>query len=261
MMHTSFGQNSFTQIGAPAQGIGYATSCIGDEWSIFNNVAGMAKIKNPIAACTYLSIPSFKSFNRMAAVINIPFHLLTAGAAVYRFGDALYNEQILTLAAANKFGLASLGAKAEYIQYNIQGYGTKGFVSFSAGGIAELTPTLSVGAYIQHINQPQLSSYENEKLPTWMNLGISFKPVTTVVITSEIQKALDFSPTYKAGLAYEVHKKIIIRTGFNIRPDKAFFGLGFRLKQFLFDYAFAFSQNTGSQHQASVGYKIKKYQP
>jgi hypothetical protein len=71
----------------------------------------------------------------------------------FRFGDDLYNEQMVSLGFGNKFGIASLGVKANYIQYQADGFGTYGAVSIDFGGLAELTDQLSIGAYITNLNQ------------------------------------------------------------------------------------------------------------
>ena len=38
-------QSSSTLIGGRAGGLAYSSSCLDDEWSIFNNIGGLAKLK------------------------------------------------------------------------------------------------------------------------------------------------------------------------------------------------------------------------
>lgn len=259
LLHGTFflqAQSVSTLMGARAQGLGYASSCLKDEWAIFNNAGGLADIDHTTAAFTYASYPGFKPFNRMAAIVAVPSTYGVAGLGVFRFGDDLYNEQILTAAFSNTFGIASLGAKLNYIQYNAEGFGRRGVASFSFGGITRLTSRFSIGAHITNIFQPEIS--EGERLPTLLAVGIGFTPSDKLLLTSEIEKDIEFPFTWKAGLEYKVYKKFTFRTGFNIRPQAAFFGFGFTPSLFQLDYAYSHSMNMGAQHQASVSYRFKK---
>jgi len=253
----TFSQSSSTILSARAHALGNAAACLSDEWSVINNIGGLASVKQVTTAFSLKAVPQFKSFNRMAMVGAIPTQLGVAGFSVYRFGDDLYNEQILSAGFSNRFGLASLGIKANYIQYNAEGFGRKDAVTISAGGIAEITPQILVGAYIVNINQPKLEEGD-ERIPTILTAGIAFKPTNKLFITTEIEKDLDYAATWKAGIEYQVHKKFLFRTGFNINPNAGFVGLGFRPARFLLDYAFEYASHLGGQHQATVGYQFIK---
>jgi hypothetical protein len=257
LIHSSGAQTSAGLIGARSMSIGYASACLSDEWSVFNNVAGLAKVKDPAAAFTYHAFPYFIPFNRMAATVVVPVSIGVSAVGVYRFGDALYNEQILSCGFANTMGLASLGVKLNYIQYHIEGFGSTRALSVSAGGIATLTPAFSVGAHIININQPVLTKQGDETLPAIMVLGFGFKVSGQVFIASEIEKDLSYALRWKTGLEYRLHKKFTLRTGFNINPDAAFLGFGCKAKKFLLDYGLQWSMNTGVNHQAGVCYRFK----
>jgi hypothetical protein len=107
-------------MGARAASVGYSSSTLTDEWSIFNNVAGLAKVTTIVAAFSYDVQPTFKPFNKAAATFSYPINIGVAGLGLFRFGDNLYNEQLLTLGYSSTFGLASLGVRLNYIQYSIQ---------------------------------------------------------------------------------------------------------------------------------------------
>lgn len=244
-------------MGARSCGLAYASGGLVDEWSLFNNVAGLAKVEKLSAAFAYDTQPSFKSFNRMAAVFAVPLKLGVAGAGIFRFGDELYNEQIVSVGFSNTFGLASLGLKANYIQYNAPGFGTKGIFSISFGGIATLTEKISVSAHIANINQPNISKSEKEKLPTILLMGLGAQLTTQTFFTTELEKDLQNPVKWKTGVEYQPFKKFICRTGFSINPDAIFFGFGFRPMKFKLDYAYQHNFTLGSRHQATVGYIFK----
>ena len=255
-VHVVAAQSVSTQIGARANGIGYASASLFDTWSIFNNVAGLAKVDKASVGFTYDLHPSTSGANRTAAVFALPTPVGVAGIGAYRFGDQLYNEHIISAGFANKFGLAALGAQINYIQYTADGFGTKGVASVNLGGIAELTPRLFIGAYVINVNQPNISG--EEKLPTKLIAGLGIKPIDKVIIAAEIEKDLNYDPTWKMGIEYFFHKKICARTGYNLHPNTAFFGLGFKTSKFTIDYAIQHSILLSLSHQASVGYQFSK---
>lgn len=245
-------------LGARQNGLGYASSCLNDEWSLFNNIGGMADVKNFTTSFTYDARPYLKSFNRMAFVLANPFTFGVIGLGASRFGDDLYNEQVLTAGFSNHVGLASLGLKVNYVQYRAEGFGSTSAFTISFGGIAQLTPSFAVGAHLININQPRISSTDTDRIPTYFIAGVALRPSEKVLILSEIEKDLDHSPTWKAALEYQAHQKLSFRTGFNINPNAAFIGLGFKPGKFLLDYAFQYHPDLGGSHQATVGYTIKK---
>lgn len=247
-------QNSSTLMGARAAALGYAASCIGDEWSVLNNIGALARVKETAAAFSYNALPSFAPFNKSAAVFALSTNFGVAGFGLFHFGNSLYSEQLVTLGFSNTFGLASLGARINYVQYNAQGFGRKAVWTLGLGGTAALTPKLTVGAYITNINQPSLT--DQEKLPTLLTAGISFKPSDNTLIVTEIEKDIDFGAVWRTGIEYKVYKKISFRTGFNINPNTGFFGFGFRPKKFSCDYAFQYNNAIGGRHEASVSYKF-----
>ncbi len=251
----AFGQSASTTMGARMAGMGNS-SCISDEWSILNNVGGLAKVKEISTAYSFEIKPALLGSSRMAAIFSTPLKTGAMGLGVFKFGDNIYSEQVLTTGYSNQFGIASLGIKLNYIQYRAEGFGTKSALTISAGGIAEITPQLSIGASIQNINQPKLT--DGEKLPTRLAVGLSFKPSEQVLLVTEVEKDLAYDPIIKAGIEYCIHKKVFARTGFNLHPEAAFFGIGFKGWRLKFDYAIQYTNSLNFAHQASACYRIEK---
>ena len=249
-------QSTSTLMGARAAGMGYSSSALTDEWSLFNNVAGLAKVTAITAAFTYDAQPAFKPFNKVAATCVYPLKIGVAGLGFFRFGDDLYSEQILTAAYSSTFGLASLGVKVNLVQYNVKGFGTKSLVTASFGGIAQLTERLFLGAHVVNINQPKISSVDEERVPTLLIAGMLTKVTDDLSVSAELEKDLDYDASVKAGLEYRILKKFFLRTGFRIQPNAGFFGLGFKPARYSLDYAFQYTQGWGSRHQASVSYRL-----
>ncbi|MFN3840684.1 MAG: hypothetical protein ACK4RF_08245 [Cyclobacteriaceae bacterium] len=244
-------QSVSTLMGARANGMGYASAALFDEFAILNNIAGMAQLTQPAGAVAYHVAAAIPAANRAAFAFSVPVKAGVLGVGMFRFGDKVYNESILSAGFSNQFGLAALGVKVNYIQYQAEGFGTKGVFTIGMGGIAELTNEISIGAYISNINRPDISA-DGDKVPALLNASLTFTPTDNVRVAAEIQKDLDYPTTWKAGLEYTFHPKFVARTGFNLKPDAAFFGMGFKTSRLRLDYALQHSTLLQFSHQASA---------
>lgn len=245
-------------MGGRANALGNASSCLPDVWSMSNNIAGLAKTGRIAAGFSYHAIPSFSSFNRMAAVFGVPLKTGVLGISAFRFGDDLYNEQIISSGFANTFGLASLGIKVNFIQYRGEAMQVRQAITASFGGIANLTERLSFGAHAHNINQPVINELTGERIPTRLVAGIALKPSENLFLSAEVDKDLEYAPVFKSGLEYLFSKKIAFRTGFNFNPEAGFFGVGFKAAKLELDYALQLSEPYGISHQATVTWQSKK---
>ena len=254
------GQSVSTIIGARSGGLGNLSTCLSDEWSLHNNVGSLGKTDHTIAAFAYDSRPGLQGANRTAFVFSNPLPLGAIAVGLYRFGDHVYSEQILSVGYGNTFGLASLGVKLNYVQYAAEGFGHKGVFSLSAGGLAQLTPQFSIGVHVTNLTPSKIntSKDEEEYIPTLLIIGIGVKASDKVFISAEIEKDLNFKTIWKTGVEYFAHKKIIFRTGFTMNPSAGYFGLGFRPKKFKLDYALRYEPSLGQSHQATIGYTLQK---
>jgi hypothetical protein len=246
---------SFPFIGPAANGIGYASSCSADEWAVYNNPAGARSSSETRVAFTYDAFPGFVSFHRIAAVVALPLRNGGFNAGVFRFGDELYNEHVITAAYAQKLGISTLGISIKYLQVTAEGFGSNGVATFSAGGITELAPWLKAGAYVVNLTQPKIA--EQEKIPTFLLFGISLKASDKVAVLIEAEKDIGEDTLIKVGVEYRQGKKFVLRTGFHPAPAAGFFGFGFRMKKLQLDYAFSYLSQFGNRHQAGIGYVIK----
>ncbi len=256
IVHITFSQSVSTTMGARAFGMGNTISCLQDEWSLFNNPGGLAVVNNPTFAASYKVNPQLTGMNQMAGVGVVTTKLGVMGMGLYRFGDDLYNEQIATAGFSNTFGITSLGATINYIQYQAEGFGTRGIVSFNFGGITEITKNVLIGAFIRNLNQPYITEEKIERIPTIMTVGVGFKLSSKVFVTTELEKEIDRPLAWKSGMEYKPFTKVSFRAGFNLYPANAYFGAGFQSSRIKIDYAFQYSNLLGIMHQAGVGYQI-----
>jgi hypothetical protein len=255
--HHAHAQSFSTLSGGRSRGLANSSSCLEDEWSLFNNVAGLGTLTLPSVAMSSHVRPQLRGTNQVAAALTMPVKIGVTAWGIMCTGDNLYREEIATAGFSNKFGIASLGVKVNYIQYNAEGFGRKGVTSISAGGIVSLTQNIKIGAHIINVNQPVISKTEDERLPTILVTGVSFTASEQLVILTEVEKNLDYDATWKTAMEYTPLKKLAVRSGFNLYPNAFFFGVGFSTRKFKFSYACEYSIAVGTGHEASVGYYLR----
>lgn len=260
-------QNDGTPIGARAVGIGNSTVTITDQWAIFNNSAGMANIENIAVGLFFENKFGMKEFSAVSAGFILPVNQLpgidsmssygVAGISFFRFGDKLYNEQRVGIGYAHNIKNVSLGIKVNYWQLSIEGLGTKRTYVIEFGGQAVIKKDLIFGAHIYNINQAKLAEYKDERVPTIMKAGLSYRPLDKLMFNIETEKDVDFPASFKAGVEYQIINKLNIRTGISTRPFVNYFGVGFQFKSFEFDYALSTHSDLGLSHFLSISYNIR----
>lgn len=249
-------QSVSTLMGARSAGLGFSSSILSDEWSLLNNPAGLSRVNAVSAAAAFETRPSLPGANRAAAVFSVPFPTGAGGIGMFAFGDEVYSEQLLTVGIGNRFGIASLGLRLNYIQYRSP-VNTTHALSFSFGGMAKIGSSLEVGAYIVNVNRPVVTSAAKEYLPVHLVVGAGFHATPQVLLVTEIDKDLDYDPIIKGGIEYSVYKKVWFRTGFNLHPSAGYAGLGFKIGSIRIDYAVQFSNTLDGAHQASATYRFE----
>lgn len=238
--------------------MGYAYSTIEDRWSVFNNPGGIGGLKETTAFAAFQNRFGIDGLNSVGAGFITNLSIGSTGIGLYRFGDDLYNEQIASILYGNQFGISSLGARLNYLQYSVEGLGTRGILTVDFGGTAQITELVKVGAYVRNITQSEVSEINDQRAPTILYAGISFIPSEKLVIVVETEKDIELDPIVKAGIEYQFLSKFYARTGLKTNDLINYFGLGFLSQNLAIDYALSWDSTLGTSHQASVSYIIKK---
>lgn len=253
-----YGQLADYEFGAKSKGVGNANTSIADQWAIFNNVAGISGPEQGAVFFGYDRYFDIEGFDKVAAGIVQPVRFGSFGVSILRFGDDLYNEQIVSGAFGNKIGFVRLGFRANYYQMRIEDFGIASTLFFDIGGIVEMLPTLAFGAYISNFTASSLNDAKKTTLPVSMKLGISYTPTDEIMLNVDLYKDVEYKPVIKAGLEYKIADKLFVRTGLNSAPFKVFFGGGVCLGKFVVDYAVTSHTFLGMSHQASVSFNYQK---
>lgn len=244
-------------MGARGAAMGYATAASFDEWSIFNNPAGLAPVRQSTAGFALEAFPALPGANRTGAAFTRPFSAGAGSVAVFRFGDQLYSEQLLSMGYGHQLGNTALGIRLSYIQYRASGFETRHALGITAGGITQLLPSLWIGAYAININMPTIGDTQ-EKIPTLLLAGLRYQPTERTILATEVEKDVERDLIWKSGIEYQVHPKICGRSGFWINPSALFLGVGFTPQRLRVDYALHHSWVLGTRHMLSAAYSIHR---
>ena len=249
--------------GARAAAMGNASVTLPDVWALHNNIAGIASLTKPEAGVYVENRFGIQAFTTAALQAVYPTDKFGSyGISLSRFGDALYSQQSVGLGAAHKLGQFSLGGKVDIWQVAVAGYGSRKAITLSVGGQGEIIPKLRFGAYAYNINQAKLTAFEDERLATVMQAGLSYNPYPRLLLAVETEKTIDHGATLKAGAEYLLlQEKLALRTGFSTFTNSATFGVGFRARQLQVSYAFGSTTRLGSSHHLSVSYRYAASSP
>lgn len=251
-LNLAYGQSVSSQVSARGLGLANATAALHDEWSLFNNIGGIGRIKKTAALFALEQTPALQGANRVAAGFATVTRLGTAGFSVFKFGDAIYHEQVASASFGNHFGNTSLGVRVNHLQYRSEIFGTQSGLSFDFGGVTQIIPKVIIGAYGTNITQSVLRGKSGERIPSQFFIGAGYQADKNLWLTTELEKDLDRDPIWKIGIEYQVYKKISFRTGYNVNPAALFMGCGFQKKKLRADYAIKLTPLTGASHQVSA---------
>lgn len=245
-------------IGARSQGMANTSLTVADEWSIYNNVAGLGYMDSLARLGFYFERrPQLSAFQIMALAGALPLKQGTLGLGLQRFGDQIYNEQKATVGIGHKIRNVSLGVSVNYMQFSAEEQNTKSKIILEFGGIAEITKTLRFSGHIYNLNQAKLSDYQKERIPTVMKAGLSYRPNSKLMVNGEVEKNILIKETFKVGMEYYIlPKKLCLRTGISTYPFVNYGGIGIVKYNFRLDFAFSWHSHLGPNNHLSISYQF-----
>lgn len=243
-------------IGAKSWGMGNASVAIADNYSVFNNPAGLGFLQESFvsASChTRYNIAGLQTFS-LSGNYNTKYSNI--GLGIERFGDKLYNEQKLGLALAKSSNRVSLGLKVNYFQATIDNFAVKSTLLTEFGLMTKLSSKVQMGFHAYNLTGAKL--FASQHIPTVLRLGLSFTPSKQILLVTEAEKDIELPMLIKAGIEYQIVKNFYLRTGITSKLNYAHFGFGIQSKQLIFDYAASSHSALGFSHHLSITYQIGK---
>lgn len=248
-------------IGSRSAAMGNASATSTDFWSVHNNQAGMAYYDHIAAGIYYENRFITKELGLKCFSLVVPVKKAGSfGLNVSNFGYSQYSETKIGLAYAMPFGeYVSAGVQLDYLYTHIGDiYGNKGVVTFEAGIRAKIIKNLYIAAHIFNPIQVKIADYNKERIPLIFKIGMSYAFSDKAVVAAEVEKNMNYKPSFKAGVEYHVIKPLFIRLGISTAPVSYAFGFGVDFYRFRIDVSSSVHPVLGFTPQASLIYNIKK---
>ena len=244
-------------IGARSAGVGHASVTLREADALFANISGTAHVRRSSLWTGYENrFGLSEGLHAVAAGFIQPTRYGTGSVSVYRFGDALYSQHRLSLGISHRIEQFSIGLRLSEYQYYIEGFGTRFRTVIDLGGQAQLSPQVVVGMQLLNVTQGTLSDVSDEKIPTRVEVGLSYRPVSAWQLNAEIEHEVTQRPNVQVGVEYTALQKLSFRTGFNSVALRQFFGIGWKHRLVAADYALSTHTRLGLSHQVSVAYHL-----
>ena len=243
-------------IGARSWGMGNATVAVVDNYSVFNNPAGLGFLKENFASASYHARYNIAGLQTLSLSSNYNTKYVNVGIGIERFGDKLYSEQKLGLALAKSTNRVSLGLKISYFQAAIENFASKNTLLTEFGIMTKFTSKVQMGFHAYNLTGAKL--FASQRIPTVLRLGLSFAPSKQILLVTEAEKDIEQAMLIKAGLEYQIVNNFYLRTGITSKLNNAHFGFGFQSKQFVFDYAASTHSALGFSHHLTLSYQLNK---
>jgi hypothetical protein len=247
-------------VGARAAGVANAAVTYHDVWSTYHNQAGLAWVKN-ISVGTYFENRFLVSeLGLRSLAVAVPTKAGTFGVSGTFLGYTTYNEKKAGLAYTKMFGeKISAGVQLNYLNtfFGDEFYGSRTAFAVEGGILAEPIKNLKIGVHVFNPTKAKLAKYGDERVPIIMRIGASYKFSKTVLLSSEVEKDIDYKNVFRVGFEYHPVDILYLRAGVASNPSLSCFGFGLKLKDFMVDMSMQYHEVLGFSPQFSLGYTFK----
>ncbi len=254
-----FAGNEHLPVGARSAGVAHSSVTFADQWSVFQNQAGLGRLKEISAGVYYENRFMVNSFSTGAIAAAIPTNSGTFGVSVYTFGFTNYRESKVGLAYGRQLGeKITAGLQLNYLSTVLpESYGRFNGFTAELGLQALLTDKLILGAHLYNVSRAKLTDKDNlEYVPSILRIGLLYKISEKVLVSTEFQKDIDHPIIFKTGTEYSPNDKLFLRIGISSNPGNYSFGFGYHMKTISFDIAASYHQILGFTPQIGFNWNL-----
>lgn len=245
--------------GARAAGMANTAINFTDIWSVYHNQAGLAHLEGLSAGAFYENRFLIREMAYAGAAVAMPISKSdnkgTVAVSFSTFGYTLYREGKYSLAYALKLNQNfSFGVQLNYhnLSINSEDYGSRSNVTAELGAQVSISEKVKAAAHLFNPTRTRLNDYNDERIPTIIRAGLSYEISENLILAGEVEKDIDLSPQFRAGIEYQPVEILYLRVGASSEPAVFNFGLGLKFEQFRFDLATAYHAVLGYSPQVSL---------
>lgn len=228
-------------------------------WSVNNNIGQLANIDYSKASISIYQPFLVSDFTTSSIAVGILSKKGGFGISYSNYGNEFL--QFHSTGVGYSMSLndqLSGGIKINYHYINAGNvYLTKSAISADVGIAAQLNEELKIGVQILNPTLSQLDDYDNERIPTVMQIAIGYELSKEVAAHFAVNKDIIHPASFIAAIEYKPNKSIIFRGGVGSNPNLASFGIGTNLKKFQVDVAAQYHQILGFSPEISLTYSFE----
>ena len=243
-------------IGARSAALGTCSSSLVDAYAGHNNPGALGFLDRTSTGFYYENRFLIKQLAFSGFSIGTPLKKGSIGLSYTTFGFSAFRQS----ASAVSYGIAlneniSIGSKINFLNLFIGDvYGRAMAFTGELGFLAKLSQKVWVAGHVNNPTKSKFTNYNNEIIPSVINLGIQYLISKNVIALLEAEKSSYQKLNLKGGIEYKPSADIFLRAGASSNPAQASFGVGVKLKTFQFDlssnyhYILGFSPQIGLVH-------------
>lgn len=230
-------QTDFNSVSARAWGMGNASITLSDAFSSFYNQANLAELKELSLGVYADNRFNVEGFGTQAFALNVPTKFGAIAGNFRNFGFDSYRDQKFGLAYGRSLGKkVNFGLQLDYFRNSINNQ-ILNALTFETGLLIKLNENLNLGIHLFNPIPKKNDTNLGLVLPTMLKIGIGYQLSDKVLITTEIEKDIDFKPIVKVGIEYQIIEMLYARAGFSTNPQISSLGLSYKIKSFSIDFA------------------------
>lgn len=256
---TAFSQG-WLPAGGRSMSMANATVATSDEWSYFNNPGATAIAEQISVGLSYENRFLLKELQTQNLAVLIPLKV-----GVISIGGHLYGYQNYR---SYKGGVGYALPLAEKlfagVQLNYQGiqlssnYGSKNTMTAEAGLYYRINDKWNFGLSVFNVGRAKLAEFSDDRFSTIMRFGTSYLFSEKLLVSAEVDKDLEFTPRFRAGVEYQLVENLYLRGGFATGRIEYTFGMGYRIKVISLNIGSSYDQILGWSPQFSISYIADK---
>lgn len=243
--------------GAEGAGLSGATLSLKNHWSAFYNQAGLAGLEELSFGIYTERKFNISELSSAAFALALPFENKGVFAlSFYHFGfENYYSQQKTALAYARQLSpIVSAGIQFDYFRTHVMGLDNRHILAAETGLIIQLSEIITLGTHIFNPVVRYFDSEFDERMPSVMRMGGSYKFSDKLFLALEVENDLNFSANFKGGIQYQLHENFILQTGINTNPIKNTFGFQLNYEFLRLSFAVEFHQILGMSSHVSIDY-------
>ena len=237
-----------SQVGARDVSLGNASVALVSVFSVFNNQAALARIRNISVAIDYNQPFLIEGFASKALAVVVPTAVSNFAICMQQKGIKGYNESRFGFSMARTIGeRVSAGLQFDYFMVDFPEQGrNRGAFLVEIGLMFQTTDKVTVGFHIFNPGRASIESLNlKSNLPAGATTGIALKLSGNLLFAGAFTYCIDNPLNINMGVEYQFHDCFFLRGGLSAKPIRHSAGVGYRFRFCSIDLAFVHHETLG----------------